>query len=293
MQKISLITSLYRSEKHLPLYIQRVNAVLAEATIPLEIVIVANDATNEEKRLLAAFADERRVQIIHCERETLYASWNRGIASATGDFFGAWNVDDNRTLAGLVEGQRLLAEAEIVDFAYLIIKGKQEQLIPAPYQAESNSPKAGLSPFFLARRSLYERAGVFSPQFRITGDFEWSKRPIVRQAKYSPSTVIAGHFYLHGDNLSGGANPLETVEFNIALLWHGGGDLLRPVEPSLMRQNWEAWGHQAGTIPDELAQWLWGAGAEDRYKAYQQERSRHPFIRRLRQALIRRGLLRS
>jgi hypothetical protein len=252
-------------------------------------VLVANDATAEEKRLLANFPEAK---ILYCEREPLYASWNRGIAASTGELIGFWNVDDSRTLEGLVEAQRLLADAELVDFA-LKMEGKKEKLNPPQYRPDSLSPKAGVSAFFMFQRSLYDRAGAFFPHFRITGDFEWSKRPIVRQAKYIPSPVVAGTFYVHEDNLSGGRNPLQEVEFNIALIWHGGEKLIRPVEPALMRQHWDAWGHEGGTISDELAEWLWGEGTEKRYKAYLAERKAHPFIRRLRLALARRGLIKS
>lgn len=290
MQKISLITSLYRSENYLPLYIQRVKSLLAEATIPLEFVLVANDATREERALLETFPEAK---IIHCEREPLYASWNRGIEASTGEIIAFWNVDDSRTLEGLIETQRLLStEAELVDFA-LKMEGQKEKLNPPQYRPDSLSPKAGVSAFFSFRRSLYNKADAFFPHFRITGDFEWSKREIVRQARYIASPVVAGTFFVHEGNLSGGRNPLQEVEFNIALIWHGGENLIRPVEPELMRKTWEAWGHKGGTISNELAEKLWGKAAEKRYQSWQAERNAHPLIRRLRLALARRGLFNS
>jgi glycosyltransferase involved in cell wall biosynthesis len=107
---ISLITSLYRSEKHLPDYMRRVQNVASQLDFPLEIVIVANDATPDERLLLETLQphDLLSVHIIHTERETLYASWNRGFAAAQYDMLGAWNVDDVRTVEGLIAAYEAL-----------------------------------------------------------------------------------------------------------------------------------------------------------------------------------------
>ncbi|PJF38200.1 MAG: hypothetical protein CUN55_18220, partial [Phototrophicales bacterium] len=120
--------------------------------------------------------------------------------------------------------------------------------------------------------------------------YEWSKRPAVRESVYQLIKTEGGLFRLHGNNLSNNTSPLEWVEWNIILIWHGGFEHLRPVDPVLMRETWESWGHQGGYIPDDVAQWLWGDGAQERYEAYRRERNSRPFLRRLRLALARRGL---
>ncbi|MEL6526543.1 MAG: hypothetical protein AAFQ07_12630, partial [Chloroflexota bacterium] len=56
MPDISLITSLYRSDEHLPTYIEAVEAVARDLALSLEVVIVANDATEAERHLLDTFA---------------------------------------------------------------------------------------------------------------------------------------------------------------------------------------------------------------------------------------------
>jgi glycosyltransferase involved in cell wall biosynthesis len=277
---ISLITSLYRSERHLP----------AQVDFPLEVVLVANDATDTERQLLETFeqGDLFTIQVIFTERETLYASWNRGFEAAQYDFLGAWNVDDRRSIEGLTTAYDALAAGyPLLDFAYDLVQGNQMARFPAPYRSDSLSPKSGLSPFFMLRRELYEAAGSFNPHFTIAGDYEWSKRPAVRAAEYQRLAVVGGQFVRHQDNLSGSRNPLEWVEFNTALIWHEGYEHLRPVDPHLMRQEWAAWGHTGGTIPPALADWLWGAGAAERYAAYTHERNAHPLMRRMRSVLAR------
>jgi glycosyltransferase involved in cell wall biosynthesis len=270
MHKLSLITSLFRSEKHLPNYIRRVEALLAECNVPLEIVVVANDATAVEFVMLSDFAENKAVKLLHCPRESLYASWNRGIAAAEGDLLGFWNVDDSRSAEGLEQGYRVLSEeAEIIDFAFEIEEAGRIKLAPPNYRPPSLKPRDTVAPFFLFQRRLFERAGQFNEHFKIVGDYEWAAREPVRNARYIASSVLGGRFILHEDNLSGGRHPLEWVEFNMALLKHCAYPMLRPVDPALMREAWEAWGKDYTTIPVVLQEWLWGKGAERRFQKYQ------------------------
>ena len=281
----------------MPHYIKRVQDVAARLDFSLEVVIVANDATEAEQNLLDTFqsADNLSVNIIHTERETLYASWNRGIAAAQHDLIGFWNVDDIRSVEGLIAGYNALASGEfqLVDSGYDVVEGHEVARYDVPYRQDLLAPKAGVSPFFMLHRTLYETAGAFNEHFKITGDYEWSKRPAVREASYKPLPITGGQFILHDNNLSGGRNPLEWIEFNIALIWHGGFQHLRPVDPDIMRDTWDAWGHTGGEIPDNVAEWLWGSDARQRYEAFTSERKAHPLLRRVRLALARRGWVRS
>lgn len=300
MPDISLITSLYKSQQFLPQYIalaKKLARDVKKAGLDLELVIIPNEASENEQNLLRELQDFLHreniatVQIHDVERESLYASWNRGLSFAKSDVFGFWNVDDSRTAEGLIEGHRLLTNAaDMVDFAIKIDKqGKIEQH-PPQYQADNLSPAKGVGPFFMFNRRLYKKAGKFIPDFRITGDFEWSKRKAVMQSNTVISDVLAGTFVLHGDNLSGGTSS-EWIEFNIALLIHDAAQLMRPVDPDLMRQYWESWGHQYADISDESATWLWGKDALARYQRFRWERNLPSPARRILLALAKRGLI--
>lgn len=273
MPDISLITSLYRSDAHLPTYINTVQNVIAQSDLTVEIIVVANDATPTEQRLLTTFAQQTpHVQVLHCPRETLYASWNRGIAAASSNIIGFWNVDDTRTIEGLQTAYDALTGAySLVDFAFqvLVQETNTQTTHPPQYRQHNLSPKAGVGPFFMFTRTLYEQAGPFNPLFRITGDFEWSKRDPVRSTGVKRSEVVAGTFTLHGDNLSGGTHPREWVEFNIVLLEHAAYGLLRPADPVLFAEVWQEWGAAAPPSPSPALTWLMGEGAAERFQAYQ------------------------
>ncbi len=297
---VSIITSLYRSDAHIESYmrhVERMMPALYQASIPLEIVIVANDATPEERSAIERFQHipNLAIKALHVPRESLYTSWNRGIEAASYDVLGFWNVDDIRTSAGIQQGHQLLQDGtiQIVDFPYEIVQDGIAQRMPSQYKPDSLSPKSVTAPFFMFHRHLYQQADGFNPNFRIVGDYEWSKRAAVRNANFAAGDVVAGQFFLHGGNLSGGNSPLEWVEYNIVLLWHGLDQDIRPVDPHLMQIAWEKWGYQGAELQPKTAEWLWGDGAQARYEQYQKERTQHPLLRRMRLALARRNILQS
>lgn len=293
---LSLLTSLYRSDAHLPAFqahVQQVAAALNAAQVQAELLLIANDPTPEEREAIAAMTRELPLTVrpLTTARETLYASWNRGLAAAQGEFFGPWNVDDLRHAPALIEGiERLRAGLDLIDFPFEQIENGQPRRLPAPYDGRVVHPRCGVGPFFLARRSLLNTVGFFDPGFRIAGDFEWCTRPALRSARWGHGAQLGGAFVLHGGNLSGGRSELEWIEFNVALLRREAYALLRPVNPALMCAAWEEWGSAGQIVPAGVAEWLWGIRAERRWRAYERERRANPQVRRLRLALARRGL---
>src|SRR3990170_4316019 len=96
---ISLITSTYRSEAFIGAYTRQALALaqgVHAAGLGLELVVVANDASETERRALDTLAGAvepwAAARLLYIPRETLYASWNQGLQVATGQAFGAWNV---------------------------------------------------------------------------------------------------------------------------------------------------------------------------------------------------------
>jgi len=108
---ISLIASFYRVQNHLPSWVARaeaLSAAVARAGATLEFVILANDAQPEEIALIDAFAAHvPNVNVIYVPRESLYASWNRGVKAARGALIGFWNADDARNVEAVLDAWRL------------------------------------------------------------------------------------------------------------------------------------------------------------------------------------------
>jgi hypothetical protein len=295
---ITLITSVYRAEAHLPTYAARIQKVLGEiqtANIQLEMLIIANDATPAEKAIL----DTLPVRVVHVPRETLYASWNRGIQLASAPFFGFWNVDDERHSDGLIASYWLLQQGyTLVDTPFRVIntdanhRAQRDYVHPVCFSPTVFTRKNPMGPFALMRRTCYDQVGAFDEHFRIVGDLDWGGRAQTI-AHFAPLDFPGGTMHIHGNNLSSTGRPLQAVEENIVFLRRGQWDELHPADPHLMRESWAAWGKQDRELPPAVADWLWGSAAQTRFQNYQREKQQPYWLQRLRLSLARRGILHS
>jgi glycosyltransferase involved in cell wall biosynthesis len=284
MHDISLVTSLYRSEAFLKEYTRQVLDVAAhlkqDAGLMLEVVIVANDASEDERRWIreltagANMAGTPTIFPIYVERETLYASWNRGIQASSGRCVGVWNVDDVRTAGALAEGHQMISQGcGLVYFPFTLMYpsrliGMKRELYKAPpFNYDVFTKKMRSGPFIMFGRDTYDEVGPFGEHFKIAGDFDWCIRAADR-VKVCPGTQHAGIFKIHGSNLSNVGNPLQQVEINIIQLRREAWANVDPADPELMRTLWEAWGSEGRALPPEIAERLWGAGSAERWKLW-------------------------
>ncbi|HEX3052497.1 MAG TPA: glycosyltransferase [Aggregatilineaceae bacterium] len=285
---VALITSLYRSERYLARYTAHVLDVgtqIKKAGLELELIIVANDASDEERAVIERLVrtPDFTVRVTYVERETLYASWNRGVRGSSAPVIGFWNVDDVRTAEGIIEGQRIIQQgclyvyfpADIVRTEKIgkLLRFKRRIHYEAlPYErTRFTQTMQGMS-FFMFARELYERIGPFDEHFQIAGDMEWSVRA-AHDTDFCAATHDGGTFFLHGENLSSINNPRLQVEDNVVHLRWKAWENVRPAKPDLMRACWTEWGGAA--LPEEMEQKLWGEGAFERWKNWQHAYRRH------------------
>ncbi len=307
---IALISSLYRSEEHLPAFTAAVFGFarrVSECGIAAHYLPIVNDASPRERELIDQLADEINRQYLgrmtphYVPRETLYASWNRGISLSPASFFAPWNADDLRSTEAFIEGYAALqGGAELVDFPFTrVMLGKRFGVLPrqqrihapCPFDSARFTRRNGLGPFFMARKSLFDRLGPFDADFRVAGDTEWASR-CLSTASFQPGRANGGEFLVHGGNLSNTGNDLEDIEVNLIFMRRGDWRHLRPADPYALREAWDSWGNPGRiALPAEVADFLWGAEAEGRWRRYQRERKQPATLRRLRLSLAARGLL--
>ena len=309
---IAVISSLYRCEQHLPTFTAAVFGFakrVSESGISAHYLPIVNDATRREREQIDRLASEinahyyGRMTPQYVPRETLYASWNRGLASTQAPYFTFWNADDFRSADALREGYSALQSgANLVDFDYTRVRQvkrfglfprEQRIHVPCMFDGERFTRRAGIGPFFMASKSLYAQVGPFDPNFQVAGDTEWASRA-APSVKFHRAKANGGDFIVHGDNLSNTGGDREDIEVNIIFMRLGTWGQLRPTNPAAMREAWETGGNPGRiTIPPEEADFLWGPAAEARWRRYQSERRQAPALRRLRLALAARGLMRS
>lgn len=279
MTDISIVSSFYRVAAHLTLFVQRATQVASELHaqgVSVEFVIVANDVLPEERVVIDAFArDVGDVRVFSVERETLYASWNRGIRAATGEAIGFWNADDARTSNGLLDGlTRLRNGCELVYFRFEIHQNgrKLRDFAPTASDEVVHRRRMQAGPFFMFRRELFDRVGPFDERFRIVGDWEWCVRAL-EATRFCHSPVNAGTFFIHGENLSNLGSARDLIESNVVRLLMGKYGEITPAPPAEMRDVWNLWA-QTKRLPPEVEAILWGAGAEEAWERWRIEEPR-------------------
>lgn len=310
--KIALISSLYRCERHLPTFSAALFGFakrITQAGLAVHYLPIVNDASQSEREQIDKLARainaayHGRMTPQYVPRESLYASWNRGLNLSDAEAFGFWNADDIRSADAFLVGCRALQDgADLVDFDFTrvaivrrmgLFSRTERLLVPCLYDPAQFSRRNGIGPFFMARRSLYDAVGPFDANFQIAGDTEWASRAFhISRFQRIPSS--GGDFVVHGENLSNTGSGREDIEVNIIHMRRGNWHELRPADPDAMRAAWQMWGSQGRIVlPAEHAEYLWGAGAQTRWRRYQRERRQPAGLRRLRLALAARGWLHS
>lgn len=252
---VTLITSTYASGRHIRKFSDRALALfssLASHGVRGQLVVVANEPTAVERRALNQLAQtsvsipDFSLKTFVVSRESVYASWNRGLAAAEGQLLGFWNVDDWRNTAAILEGLDLLRRGHrLVYFPWVEV-----QAFGWPLPAMVGSPSfpdvpefdrslfqsaMNIGPFFLLDRGLLDVVGCFDEQFRIAGDFEWAVRA-ARATDFFRGRSIGGVFLRNPLGLSGSGHPRHAAERNVIRLRHGTSGDLETVSPALMAE---------------------------------------------------------
>jgi len=215
---ISIITSLYKSERHLPTFLKKVAKVSRELSaqdFQHEFLILPNDASPEETQMLNAAAEKvPAIRIINRKREFLYATWNAGVQNAKFETVTFWNVDDIRFADGFVNGYDTINAGNGIAYFPFIYKryihvlgvkilAKRKILRPSEFDAAKFRREFHIGPFFMTTKSTIDKVGGFDPSFTVAGDFEWQVRAAKGGAQFQLCNTIAGVFTNDGKTLSG------------------------------------------------------------------------------------------
>lgn len=249
---VTIITSLYKSEKYLPEFTKNLKGFAEEVLsrgLGYEHIIIANAPSIQEREAFNGFYGKPWFKFVAIDRESVYATWNRGVGLALGDRIGFWNVDDKRYPEALSESEELFSKgAELIYFPFIIkrylkIFGKyflvHKQTINkvTPEFNDQTKPRflreMHCGPFFMFTKTLYNKVGPFDEQFKTSGDFDWCTRAVLAGGRLVKSQSLAGEFRLDGGGLSAGGSMRQIVENNLVYRRTKALDKLRP-EDSIM-----------------------------------------------------------
>lgn len=215
---LTIITSLYKSDAFLKRFLRDAKDIQKELegyNISFEHLLIMNDPNSEESALVEkASSDNNALRVIKVPRESLYATWNRGVHESGGDIVTFWNVDDRRNSGAIVDGIRIIKSgaAPVVYYPFIYkryislmrfpILIKRKKVTPPPFDPIEFGKSMMCGPFFMFSKDFYKKVGAFDEELRIAGDFDWCIRAS-KKGVFAQSDIVAGTFSNNGTGLSG------------------------------------------------------------------------------------------
>lgn len=234
MCRITVITSLFNCLQYLEGYFEALDRIQNKNEI--EILLIHNAPKQEElsviENYLPKFPFLKHIRLE--EREGLYASWNRGVTLAKGNYITIWNVDDVRLPNSLIcQADSLDSHPDAAisygDFVIVDKYGKTQGKIICEPEFERKSRKFfckhHIGCFPMWRKDIHQNIGYFDEQFKLIADLDFQ----IRVAKKYP--LVKTHnqlgFYLEGtpSNLSSNAR-LQDMEHTVLHLRYGNFNLI-------------------------------------------------------------------
>ena len=234
MTKVSTITPCYNMSKYMKGFLDNLST---QTHKDLEIVLDHNDPSDEEVKLVEEY-NEQYDNILHIKVEgvdPIGTSMNRCIEYATGDYLCIWNVDDLRTPDSIEVMAKALDENPDVDFVYgnyVIVPrfgGTEGQYVDETGREDELTTGMILGPYFMFRKSILEKSGVFDEQLVQGADYDLALR-LALNGKGLHLPVNLGYYLNEGLGQSTKPNSKQPIERTVIELRYN----IRVLEPQLV-----------------------------------------------------------
>lgn len=231
---VSAVVSTYKSERYIRACLEDLVGQTLFERGELEIVVVDAASPEAEWRVVEEFRS-RHPSIVYLrapERESLYASWNRGIRASRGRFVTNANTDDSHRRDAMELLARALEESPEADVAFADCiwtdtpndkwdrEGSDRKRVFYPdYHPASALHWCTLGPHPMWRRELFDRIGWFDPEWRSAGDLEFMIRFAAagRKALHVPEALSL--FYQNREGLSQSGSEGSREEQDVFRHW--------------------------------------------------------------------------
>ena len=234
MTKVSTITPCYNMSKYMKGFLDNLST---QTHKDLEIVLDHNEPSDEEINLIEEY-NKKHDNIFHIQVEGLDPigiSMNRCIEFATGDYLCIWNVDDLRAPDSIEVMAKALDDNPDVDFVYgnyTIVPnfgGTDGQYVDETGREDELTTGMILGPFFMFRKSLIEKSGVFDEQLIQGADYDLALR-LAFNGKGLHLPVNLGYYLNEGLGQSTKPNSKQPIERTVIEMRYN----IRVLEPQLM-----------------------------------------------------------
>ena len=239
MTKVSTITPCYNMSKYMKGFLDNLST---QTHKDLEIVLDHNEPTDEEINLVEDYNKEHD-NIFHIKVEGLDPigiSMNRCIEFASGDYLCIWNVDDLRTPDSIEVMAKALDDNPDVDFVYgnyTIVSNfgsTQGQYVDETGREDELTTGMILGPFFMFRKSIIEKSGVFDEQLIQGADYDLALR-LAFNGKGLHLPVNLGYYLNEGLGQSTKPDSKQPIERTVIELRYN----IRVLEPHLVPETRE------------------------------------------------------
>ena len=234
MTKVSTITPCYNMSKYMKGFLDNLST---QTHKDLEIVLDHNDPSDEEVKLVEEY-NEQYDNILHIKVEgvdPIGTSMNRCIEYATGDYLCIWNVDDLRTPDSIEVMAKALDENPDVDFVYgnyvIVPKfgGTEGQYVDETGREDELTTGMILGPYFMFRKSILEKSGVFDEQLVQGADYDLALR-LAFNGKGLHLPINLGYYLNEGLGQSTKPDSKQPIERTVIELRYN----IRVLEPQLV-----------------------------------------------------------
>ena len=234
MTKVSTITPCYNMSKYMKGFLDNLST---QTHKDLEIVLDHNDPSDEEVKLVEEY-NEQHDNILHIKVEgvdPIGTSMNRCIEYATGDYLCIWNVDDLRTPDSIEVMAKALDDNPDVDFVYgnyTIVPnfgGTQGQYVDETGREDELTTGMILGPYFMFRKSILDKSGVFDEQLVQGADYDLALR-LAFNGKGLHLPINLGYYLNEGLGQSTKPDSKQPVERTVIELRYD----IRVLEPQLV-----------------------------------------------------------
>jgi glycosyltransferase involved in cell wall biosynthesis len=198
---VSIITAVRNGALCLERTIQ---SVLSQSYSPIEYIIIDGGSTDGTIDVIRRYDDKISSWVSEPDNG-ISDAFNKGIAAAHGEFVALLNADDWLSEDQIAQGVRAL-QSFSADYVYgdLLFHDENGVILyringDPDYGRIIRSKMPELChPTVLARRSVYERFGLFDTRYRYAMDYEWALRLHVQGAQGKYVKEIVGHMGLGG-----------------------------------------------------------------------------------------------
>lgn len=186
---VSVVIPAYNAARYLA---AAVDSILAQTRPPLEIIVINDGSTDNTLEVAQSFGP--RVHVISQPNGGISVARNAGIAAARGSLIALQDADD-LALPRRIELQAAALEADaelelvlahIIKFSHAGDCPKQPGCVPG---------------IVMARRSLFDRVGLFDPEVKLAEFLDWYARAREMGLKERMLPEVLMRRRIHDDNI--------------------------------------------------------------------------------------------